>query len=47
MSRYLVSYGAGNVRSLANAIKQLGFDFKWVESPEDIEKADVRRSIQP
>ena len=39
---YLVSYGAGNVRSLANAIKQLGFEFKWVEKPEDIEKADVR-----
>lgn len=37
---YLVSYGAGNVRSLANAIKQLGFEFKWVEKPEDIEKAD-------
>ena len=30
------------MRSLANAIKQLGFEFKWVEKPEDIEKADVR-----
>lgn len=38
---YLVSYGAGNVRSLANAISSQGFEFKWIEKPEDFEKADV------
>jgi len=37
---YLVSYGAGNVRSLANAITLLGYEFKWVEKPEDIDQAD-------
>lgn len=37
---YLVSYGAGNVRSLANAISSQGFEFKWIEKPEDFEKAD-------
>jgi glutamine amidotransferase/cyclase len=37
---YLLDYGAGNVRSLANSIRKLGYDFQWVKSPEDIEKAD-------
>lgn len=37
---YLLDYGAGNVRSLANSISQLGFEFKWVESPQDLAKAD-------
>ena len=26
----------------ANSVKSLGFEFKWVESVQDIEKADVR-----
>jgi imidazoleglycerol phosphate synthase glutamine amidotransferase subunit HisH len=42
---YLVSYGAGNVRSLANAISSQGFEFKWIEKPEDFEKADVSHEI--
>ncbi|GAA5967160.1 hypothetical protein JCM11641_000458 [Rhodosporidiobolus odoratus] len=37
---YLLDYGAGNVASLANSVRSLGFDFKWVQSVEDIEKAD-------
>jgi len=36
---YLLDYGAGNVRSLANSINRLGFQFKWVSSPEDIKSA--------
>ncbi|KAH9811506.1 hypothetical protein DFH28DRAFT_981111 [Melampsora americana] len=36
---YLLDYGAGNVRSLANSIQSLGFEYKWVTSPDDITKA--------
>ncbi|XP_060188327.1 imidazole glycerol phosphate synthase hisHF, chloroplastic [Lycium barbarum] len=41
----LLDYGAGNVRSLRNAIKHLGFDIKDVQTPEDILKA--KRLIFP
>ncbi|RIB20639.1 hypothetical protein C2G38_1963618 [Gigaspora rosea] len=37
---YLLDYGAGNVRSLANALNRLEYDFKWVKKPEDILEAD-------
>lgn len=37
---YLLDYGAGNVRSLANSITKLGYEFQWVQSPEDLKKAD-------
>ncbi|KAM0788614.1 hypothetical protein ACM66B_001733 [Microbotryomycetes sp. NB124-2] len=37
---YLLDYGAGNVASLANSVRSLGYEFKWVESVEDIERAD-------
>ncbi|KAK4693006.1 hypothetical protein P7C70_g9017, partial [Phenoliferia sp. Uapishka_3] len=37
---YILDYGAGNVASLANSVRSLGVEFKWVESVEDIEKAD-------
>ncbi|KAI5476202.1 glutamine amidotransferase / cyclase [Pseudohyphozyma bogoriensis] len=37
---YILDYGGGNVASLANSVRSLGFDFKWIESAEDIEKAD-------
>ncbi|GAA5872701.1 hypothetical protein JCM16303_004613 [Sporobolomyces ruberrimus] len=37
---YILDYGAGNVASLANSVRSLGFDFEWVKSVEDIEKAD-------
>lgn len=34
-----LDYGAGNVRSLRNAIRRLGFELQEVECPEDILKA--------
>ncbi|GAA5923011.1 hypothetical protein JCM1841_000282 [Sporobolomyces salmonicolor] len=37
---YILDYGAGNVASLANSVRSLGFDFRWVQTVEDIEKAD-------
>lgn len=36
----LLDYGAGNVRSVRNAIKKLGFSVENVTSPEDILNAD-------
>ena len=43
MGLYLLDYGAGNVRSLANSLTKLGHDFQWIQSAEDFEKATVRR----
>lgn len=37
---YMLDYGAGNVRSLANSIRKLGYEFEWVKSPSDIGKAE-------
>ncbi|KAL5495396.1 HIS7 [Sanghuangporus weigelae] len=39
MGLYLLDYGAGNVRSLANSLKRLGYDFQWISSPEDFTNA--------
>ncbi|KAL2322689.1 hypothetical protein Fmac_027068 [Flemingia macrophylla] len=36
----LLDYGAGNVRSVRNAIRCLGFDIKDVQTPEDIFNAN-------
>ncbi|KAL4190421.1 hypothetical protein AMTRI_Chr07g24730 [Amborella trichopoda] len=36
----LLDYGAGNVRSVRNAIRSLGFEIKDVQQPEDILEAD-------
>ncbi|KAE9458260.1 hypothetical protein C3L33_09839, partial [Rhododendron williamsianum] len=36
----LLDYGAGNVRSVRNAIRSLGFDIKDVQSPKDILNAE-------
>jgi len=36
----LLDYGAGNVRSVRNAIRKLGYAVRDVSSPEDILKAD-------
>jgi glutamine amidotransferase/cyclase len=36
----LLDYGAGNVRSVRNAIKALGYTIKDVEKPSDITAAD-------
>ena len=41
MGLYLLDYGAGNVQSLANSLKKLGHDFKWVTEPEDFHRATV------
>ncbi|KAF9929854.1 Histidine biosynthesis bifunctional protein hisB, partial [Modicella reniformis] len=37
---YLLDYGAGNVRSLVNAVKKLGHEITYVKDPSDILKAD-------
>jgi len=36
----LLDYGAGNVRSVRNAIRKLGFEVKDVKSPDDILQAE-------
>ncbi|CAM8949695.1 unnamed protein product [Rhodiola kirilowii] len=36
----LLDYGAGNVRSVRNAIRHLGFEIKDVQTPQDILEAD-------
>ncbi|XP_023522104.1 imidazole glycerol phosphate synthase hisHF, chloroplastic-like [Cucurbita pepo subsp. pepo] len=41
----LLDYGAGNVRSVRNAIRYLGFDIKDVQTPEDI--LNAKRLIFP
>ena len=41
MGLYFLDYGAGNVRSLANSLKKLGYDFQWVTCPDDFHKATV------
>lgn len=37
---YLLDYGAGNVRSLANSIKKLGYEFEWIKDDSDFDKAE-------
>ncbi|KAI8806089.1 hypothetical protein BJ742DRAFT_680414 [Cladochytrium replicatum] len=39
-SIYLLDYGAGNVRSLLNAVKRVGFDVTFITSNDDFAKAD-------
>ena len=41
---HLLDYVAGNVRSLVNAIEKSGYEVEWVRSPEEVPKAEVRRS---
>ncbi|KAF3792212.1 Imidazole glycerol phosphate synthase hisHF [Nymphaea thermarum] len=41
----LLDYGAGNVRSVRNAIRSLGFEIKDVQRPEDI--LDANRLVFP
>ncbi len=36
----LLDYGAGNVRSVRNAVKKLGYDIRDASSPEDVLRAD-------
>ena len=42
---YLLDYGAGNVRSLLNAIRKLGYSIQTIDSVQDFQRADVRRLI--
>lgn len=37
----MLDYGAGNVRSLVNAINHLGYDITFVKDPSDIAIAEV------
>ncbi|GJE87654.1 imidazoleglycerol phosphate synthase [Phanerochaete sordida] len=39
MGLYFLDYGAGNVQSLANSLKKLGYNFQWVTSADDFHKA--------
>jgi glutamine amidotransferase/cyclase len=39
---HLLDYVAGNIRSLVNAINQVGYEVEWVKTPEDVKNADVR-----
>jgi glutamine amidotransferase/cyclase len=43
---YLLDYGAGNVRSLVNAVESLGYSLQIVKTNEDFEKADVKPSYR-
>jgi len=42
---FVLDYGAGNVQSVVNAIKQLGYSVRFVKKPEDILSA--RRLVFP
>jgi len=42
---HLLDYVAGNIRSLVNAINQVGYEVEWVKSPEDVKNADVRQLL--
>ncbi|KAK4688263.1 imidazole glycerol-phosphate synthase, partial [Tremellales sp. Uapishka_1] len=37
---YILDYGAGNVRSLANSIKKLGYEFEWIKDVSDFDRAE-------
>lgn len=37
----LLDYGAGNVRSVINAVKSLGGDIEYIVNPEEIESAEL------
>lgn len=38
---HLLDYVAGNIRSLVNAIEKCGYEVEWIQSPEDVAKAEV------
>lgn len=38
---HLLDYVAGNIRSLVNAIHQVGYEVEWIKSPEDVKDAEV------
>lgn len=41
---YMLDYGAGNVRSLVNAINHLGYEITFVKDPSDITIAEVKNN---
>jgi hypothetical protein len=43
---YMLDYGAGNVRSLVNAINHLGYDITYVKDPSDIALAEVKQFLE-
>lgn len=47
MVLFLLDHGAGNVQSLANSIRKLGYEFSWISSPADFDKASVCYIIYP
>lgn len=38
---HLLDYVAGNIRSLVNAINQVGYEVEWIKSPDDVKNAEV------
>lgn len=44
---YMLDYGAGNIRSLVNAINHLGYQITFVQHPSDIAKAEVKDQALP
>lgn len=47
MALFLLDHGAGNVQSLANSISKLGYEFSWISTPADFDKASVCHIIYP
>lgn len=45
MGLYFLDYGAGNVQSLANSLKKLGYSFQWITCADDFHKATVRPPV--
>ncbi|CAL1695632.1 unnamed protein product [Somion occarium] len=39
MGLFFLDYGAGNVQSLANSLRKLGYEFQWIRTAEDFDKA--------
>jgi glutamine amidotransferase/cyclase len=42
MSVSLLDYGAGNVLSVINAVKKLGYQVNLIQNPGDIQNAKVK-----
>jgi len=44
---WLLDYGAGNVRSVANAVRRLGYTLHAINSVEDFAAAEVATASAP
>ena len=40
---HILDYVAGNTRSLINAIESVGHRIAWVQTPEDVNSAEVQK----